>query len=51
MTRREKAPYERGYIDATRFASCFMSIDAINCAADHIERHMMARGVKLGGGR
>lgn len=64
MTRREKAlerlrvfkdmdldAYERGYLEATRFACCHLSIDALNGAADHIERHMQARGVKVGGSK
>lgn len=64
MTRREKAldrlrllkesdldAYERGYLEATRFACVALSVDGLHGAADHIERHMLGRGVKVGGGK
>lgn len=62
MTRRDKGierlraldelahdEYERGFLHAIRINSSHLTSDCLHGAADHIERHMQARGVKIGG--
>lgn len=41
--------YERGYLEAIRGNSSHLNADSLHGSADHIMRHMQARGVKIGG--
>lgn len=43
--------YERGYLEAIRSNSSHLTADCLHGAADHIQRHMQARGVKVGGSK